>query len=161
MRWPGRIPAGKVCRELAATIDLLPTIAALVDARLPEDRIIDGKDIRPLMFAQPGATSPHEVFYYYAGRNLQAVRSGKWKLVLPHTYGYPDPPGTDGKPGQRAGSKIDLSLFDLQSDVGEAHNVASGHPEVVDRLQKLAATAREDLGDGQRPGKNLRPVGRL
>ena len=161
MRWPGKIPAGKVCRELASTIDVLPTIAALVGAELPGDRIIDGKDVRPLMFGEPGAESPHGVFYYYAGRNLQAVRSGKWKLVLPHAYGYPNPPGTGGQPGLRASANVGLSLFDLDADVGETHNLADEHPDVVQRLQALAEVARADLGDGRRAGKNLRPVGKL
>jgi len=160
MRWPTKIPAGKVCREFASTIDVLPTVAALVGARVPDDRIIDGKDIRPLLFDEPGAQTPHDVFYYYAGRNLQAVRSGKWKLVFPHTYGRPTP-GAEGRPGERRGVKISLSLFDLDADVGETHNVAAQHPEIVNRLETLAEQARADLGDGKQPGKNLRPVGRL
>jgi arylsulfatase A len=53
MRWPGRIPAGTACRELAATMDLLPTFANLAGAELPSDRIIDGRDIWPLMSGQP------------------------------------------------------------------------------------------------------------
>ncbi|MEA3368267.1 MAG: sulfatase, partial [Planctomycetota bacterium] len=65
MRWPGRIPAGHVCREVATTMDLLPTLARLAGARQPQDRVIDGRDIWPLMSGQPGATSPHEAFYYH------------------------------------------------------------------------------------------------
>jgi arylsulfatase A len=161
MRWPGRIPAGRNCTELAATIDILPTLAALIGAKVPQDRIIDGKDIRPLMFDRPGARSPHEVFYYYAGRNLQAVRSGKWKLVFPHTYGHPNPPGRDGRPGTRGKLRIELSLFDLDADVSETTSVAAGHPEIVANLQALADKARRDLGDGKQIGKNVRPVGKL
>jgi arylsulfatase A len=160
MRWPGKIPAGATCTELAATIDLLPTVAAIIDAKPPADRIIDGRDIRPLMFGEAEAKSPHDVFYYYAGRNLQAVRSGKWKLVLPHTYSTPDPPGVDGKHGRRGSRSIKLSLFDLDTDVGEQTNVAQQHPDVVERLQQAAEIARADLGDGPRQGANVRPVGK-
>ncbi len=160
MRWPGRILAGTTCDKLASTIDLLPTIAALTDVPLPEKRIIDGKDIRPLMFRHAGAQSPHKVFYYYAGTRLQAVRSGQWKLVLPHSYGVPDPPGVNGEHGQSSKRSIDLSLFDLETDVGEQHNVLQKHPDIVKRLQAAAEAAREDLGDGPRKGRNLRPVGR-
>jgi arylsulfatase A len=159
MRWPGKIPAGKACGELAATMDLLPTVAALIGAKVPADRIIDGKDIRPLMFGRPGAKGPHDAFYYYAGRNLQAVRSGKWKLVLPHKYQSPEPRGKGGQPGTRRLRTIELSLFDLDADVSETTNVAAKHPDVVRRLQALAEQAREDLGDGRRKGKNVRPVG--
>src|SRR3974377_627169 len=85
MRWPGKIPGGTVCRETAMTIDFLPTLANLAGAKVPADRILDGKDIWPLMSDQPGATTPHHAIYYYWGRELQAVRSGKWKLPGPHS----------------------------------------------------------------------------
>jgi len=161
MRWPGRIPADRNCNELAATMDILPTLAAIVGAEVSHDRIIDGKDILPLMFGAPGAKSPHDVFYYYAGRNLQAVRSRKWKLVFPHTYGHPSQPGKDGRPGTRGKLKIELSLFDLETDVSETTNVAAKHPTIVAKLLALAEKARQDLGDGKLIGKNVRPVGKL
>src|SRR5262249_38123952 len=85
MRWPGKIPVGTVCRELASTIDVLPTVAKLAGADLPP-LPIDGKDISPLMFGAAGAKTPHEAYYYYWNRHLQAVRSGKWKLHFPHNY---------------------------------------------------------------------------
>jgi arylsulfatase A-like enzyme len=90
MRWPGTVPAGVTCHELAATIDLLPTFAALAGATLPTDRVIDGKDIRPLMTNESGAKSPHGAYFYYWGRGLRAVRSGKWKLIFPHDYNHVD-----------------------------------------------------------------------
>jgi len=149
MRWPAKIPAGQVCRELATTMDLLPTIAAITGAQAPTDRILDGKDIRPLLFGDRGAKSPHEAFYYYRDERLQAVRSGRWKL---HTY-RPEWEGAEHAP----------LLFDLESDIGETKDVAAENPEVVARLQVLADKARADLGDvvrGKR-GANVRPPGRL
>jgi arylsulfatase A-like enzyme len=160
-RWPGRIPAGAACTEMAATIDLLPTLARLVGAELAEDRPIDGKDIYPLLTAQPGATTPHEAYYFYWGRDLQAVRSGKWKLHFPHAYPHVESPGADGKPGKVVPRKIELSLFDLESDVAETTNVAADHPEVVKLLQQLAERARRDLGDGKLEGTGVRPAGVL
>jgi arylsulfatase A-like enzyme len=163
MRWPGRIPAGTVCRQLAATMDLLPTFARLAGAAPPTDRVIDGRDIWPLLSGQPGAQSPHEAYFYYWGKHLQAVRSGKWKLHLAHEYDHPDPPGHDGKPGQYVKRKIGVELFDIETDIGETNDVADRHPEVVARLQALAEQCREDLGDSAtgREGKNVRPPGRL
>lgn len=163
MRWPGKIPAGTVQRELAATIDVFPTLAKLIGAPLPDDRIIDGKDIWPLVTSQAGAKSPHEAYFIYWGLELQAVRSGKWKLHFPHTYPKPSPAGGSGQPGKYAQQKIGLELFDLEADVGESKNVADGHPEVVKRLQDLADRCREDLGDSatKQQGKNVRPPGRV
>jgi len=85
IRWPGRVPAGSVCKELTSSIDILPTIVNLADADMPK-RKVDGKDIRPLIFGEPGAKTPHNVLYFYFRDELQAVRSGKWKLHLPHKY---------------------------------------------------------------------------
>lgn len=165
MWWPGRIPAGTTCGELASTIDLLPTVAALISAELP-DHTIDGKDIRPLMFGMPGAKTPHEVFYcYYGGGQLQAVRDGRWKLHFPHTYRTLQgrPGGTGGSPVDYSTGQIGLALFDLHNDLGETKNVADQHPDVVQRLQQAAEQAREELGDRLtgRKGKGVRPVGRL
>lgn len=164
LRWPGKIPAGSVCREPAMTIDILPTLAKLADAPLPE-RKIDGLDIRPLISAQPGAKSPHEAFYFYWDRDLQAVRSGKWKLHFPHTYRTlaGKPGGSDGKPAAYGQAKIGLALFNLEDDIGETTDVADKHPEVVERLKALAEKAREDLGDSatNRPGKGVRQPGHI
>jgi arylsulfatase A len=161
MRWPGKIPAGGSCSEVAGTIDILPTIANIIGAKLPDHRI-DGRNILPLMRGEKDARSPHEAFYYYLGYNLIAVRSGKWKLVYPHTYGKPEP-GSGGIPGKRRRAKIELSLFDLKADRGETTNLLDKHPEVVKRLEALAEKARNDLGDARtkRKGTNLRPVGKL
>ena len=134
----------------AMTIDILPTVAKIIGADLPK-RPIDGKDIGPLLRGEPGAKCPHEAyFHYYAQGELQAVRSGKWKLMLPHTYRTMEgqPPGKDGKPGRYRQVKIEKpELYDLDADVGETKNVAAANPEVVKKLLALAETAREDLGD--------------
>lgn len=162
-RWPGHIPAGKVCAELALTMDFLPTFARLAGTEPPRDRIVDGRDIWPLMSGQPGATSPHDAFYYYWGRELQAIRSGKWKLHFPHRYPKPQPTGGEGRPGKYAQLEMASALYDLEADIGETINVAAQHPDVVARLEALAEQAREDLGDTatKRVGRGVREPGRL
>ncbi len=163
-RWPGRIPAGSTCEEPAMTIDLLPTFAHLAGADLPDDRIRDGLDIMPLLEGQADARSPHEALYFYWGRELQALRSGKWKLHLPHEYrSLKGEPGSGGRPGPYVERSIGLSLFDLEADIGEARDVAAENPEVVRRLQSLVERARLDLGDSAtgQDGANVRPPGRL
>ncbi|MCP4451797.1 MAG: sulfatase-like hydrolase/transferase, partial [Planctomycetes bacterium] len=165
MWWPGEIAPGTACNELASTIDVLPTVAALIDAELPEHKI-DGKDIRPLMFGDAGEKSPHDGFYcYYAGGQLQAVRDRRWKLYFPHKYrtmaGRPG--GTGGIPTKYSTGSTGLALYDLKTDVGESHNVIARHPEVLKRLQRLAEQARGDLGDRltKREGPGIRKAGQL
>ena len=164
MRWPGKIPPGSVCREPAMTIDVLPTLARLAGAALPENRI-DGKDIWPLIAGAKGARSPHEAYFFYWDRHLQGVRSGKWKLHFPHQYRTlaGKPGGKGGKPVPYSQAKTSLVLYDLDKDPGETTNVADSHPEVVKRLKELADRMREDLGDSalKKKGKGVRPPGRI
>jgi len=150
MRWPGRIPPGSIAEEPAMTIDILPTVAKLLEADLP-DWTIDGRDIWPLISGRPGARSPHEAYYLYYHRNdLEAVRSGRWKLHFPHAYRtmIGREPGAGGIPGQYDHSvRTGLELYDLEADLGESKNVAAEHPDVVHRLSELADRMRADLGD--------------
>lgn len=164
MRWPGKIAPGTVCREPAMTIDLLPTLAKLAGASLPDDRTIDGLDIWPLISGEPGAKSPHEALFFYWGGELQAVRSGRWKLHFPHAYrALANGGGHGGIPTKYEQRRIKLSLFDLEADPGESQDVAAEHSDVVSRLQSLGERARDDLGDtatGQK-GRHIRPAGQL
>jgi len=164
MRWPGKIQAGAVCRELVATIDVLPTLAHLAEAPLPE-LPIDGKNIAPLMFGEQGAKSPHEAYFFYWDRHLQAVRSGQWKLHFPHAYRSMDgqPSGQDGQPGKYVQRTTEMALFDLDHDIGEKKNVLKQHPDVATRLQALAEKMRDDLGDSamKREGKGVRAPGMM
>jgi len=164
MRWPGKIPAGTVCREPAMTIDILPTVARLVGAKLPEHKI-DGLDIWPLLSGQPGAKGPHEALFFYWGRHLQAMRSGKWKLHFPHAYRSlaGKPGGKGGIPAAYSQGKTGLALFDLEADIGQKTNLAAKHPDVVKRLQALADKMRADLGDSatKTRGNGARQPGRL
>ncbi len=135
VRWPGKVPAGKVCHELVTAMDLLPTLARLAGTTEPQDRVMDGRDIAPLLFDKPGARSPHESFFYYRHESLHAVRKGKWKLHFLQAVGFAKP------------QAVAPELYDLDRDVGEQHNVAAAHPEVVAELTALAEQARQDLGD--------------
>ena len=129
MRWPGQIPAGTVCHEVAATIDLLPTIAKLAGAKLPTQKI-DGLDIWPLMSGRKNAKSPHET--YCLMHNAGTVRSGKWKY-----YPWSELGGKDkgAKPVGRKPSPLPVQLYDTTSDIGETKNLADKYPEVVSKLQ--------------------------
>ncbi len=162
MWWPGKIPADSVCREPAMTIDLLPTIAQLIGAKLPEHKI-DGKNIWTLMKNSKRAKSPQEAYYFYYGKQLQAIRMGKWKLHFPHGYRTMagKPGGKGGIPTKYSQSRIDLSLFDLDIDIGETTDVKEKHPEILAKMQQLGEAMREELGDNKRQGKGQRQPGHL
>ncbi len=149
--WPTRIEAGSTCHELTTTMDLLPTLAALAGTEPPRDRILDGFDIRSLLFGEQGAQSPYPAFYYYEGPQLQAVRAGPWKLYLSldQWVRLPNPTIKPGRP----------TLFDVVQDPGETQDLADAQPQIVQMLEALAEVAREDLGDGDQDGANQRPAG--
>jgi len=144
MRWPGRIPEGTVCRALATAMDFYPTLAELCGIPVPEDRRIDGKSILSLM-RKPDAESPHDVFFYYAGNALEAVRNRAWKLHV------------------RKGAREVGELYNLEEDAGETTNVYESHPSVVADLMAQLELCREDLGDDAcgKEGKGVRPIGRV
>ncbi len=161
-RWPGRIPAGHVSPEPVATIDILPTIAGLTAASLP-DQPIDGLDIWPILSGQPEARSPHETLWFYWGKELQAVRHGHWKLHFPHSYRSLKAAGKDGRPGPYEQKQTPLALYDLATDPGEQRNLAEERLEIVKSLEALAIIQRQVFGDslsGVSPTQN-RPPGRL
>ena len=148
MWWPGRIPAGKICGEVAATIDLLPTLAKLCGGKL-SGRKIDGKDIWPLMSGQSTAKSPHENYVLMHG--LGAVRSGKWKF-------YPWQEGRGGKRHDRAKnpSPDPVQLYDTQADIGETKNLASKHPAIVRRMQAAYDAHVSEIKASKRPNQEMK-----
>ncbi len=156
MRWPGRIPADSTCGEMALTLDLLPTIAAITGTRPPRDRIIDGKSILPLIEGDRGAATPHEAFYFYntAGQ-LASVRSGDWKLHLARTASVRRKKNKQGKVIERTIPARPAELYDLSKDIGEQNNLAGQNPQVVARL--TAVCEKFDAHVTQA----ARPVGRL
>ena len=155
--WPGQIPAAHVSDELVGVIDIFPTVLKRARIPMPEDRVIDGKDMMPVLVSD--ASSPHEVLYFMQGKQLRAVRSGTWKLHMHSPGGVPnrppdwvDPRAPDGVtilapyeqykptayPGVTGGDgPKDRMLFDLKTDAAEQNDVASQHPEIVKKLQGL------------------------
>jgi arylsulfatase len=166
MRWPGKIPAGSESRKMLMSIDLFPTIAHLIEAKLPKHRI-DGLDVWPIISCQPGAKNPHAAYwFYYEVNQLQSVVTGdgRWKLQLPHTYRT-----LGGRPGGHGGVPVPYEqrqiqtaeLYDLDNDISETTDLAQKHPDLVKHLEKEVEKARADLGDEltHRPGKGRREPG--
>ncbi|TWT58612.1 Arylsulfatase [Thalassoglobus neptunius] len=156
---PGRVPPDTTCDAIATTMDIFPTFAALAQAEVPADRVIDGEDIRHLFHGDFDKADPDKAFFYYLRVHLQAVRQGKWKLHLPREK---EPVGVAPfsrnnhiGPADRVGFEKPF-LVDLENDPGETTDVSEMSPQVVERLLTLAQEMREDLGDFDRVGKNMR-----
>jgi arylsulfatase A-like enzyme len=150
--WPGRIPAGKVCHEMATSMDLLPTIAHFAGTEAPKDREMDGVNIRPLLFSPterpnidgneivssgvvvggqiirsiPVAWPVREVFCYYRGTELFAARLGPWKahFITQPAYGAGKPEPHDPP-----------LLFNLEADPGESFECGADHPDVIAKIK--------------------------
>jgi arylsulfatase A-like enzyme len=134
-------------------MDLYVTFTELAVGKLPGDRIIDGKNIEALLFNVSGAKSPYDAFYYYDGPQLQAIRSGKWKLYLPLEKKV------------RTEISQEIKLFDVVEDPGETKDLKKLNPKIVKEILQFSQIARKDLGDGNgimdHKGTGQRSVGRV
>jgi arylsulfatase A len=161
MKWPTIIPKGSECNEIASTLDLLPTVASITGSTLPKNKI-DGHDITDLISGEVGAKSPTKEFFYYKGWDLEAIRSGKWKLHLAHRYNQvinSEEINGFGHRRKNIKSKIELSLFDLSTDIGEKINVADQNPDIVKALLVKVEIMKKDLGDSELSGSGKRDSG--
>jgi arylsulfatase len=165
IRWPGNTPQGTVCNKLACAIDILPTMASITKGKLSDNKI-DGVDITPLWKGDFESTPRETILYYFGKNNLNGVRKGNWKLVLPHTWkSYKAQPGNDGKGGKKTIMKIETpELYNMMRDPGEQYNVIESYPEKVKELMIVVEEARKELGDlnvGIEKGEGNREIGQL
>ena len=146
LRWPGQIKSGSSSNRLFCTVDMLPTIAHLAGAALPQNPI-DGVNLWDFIRGRRGAANPHAFYPFSTGRTFEGVFSGdgRWKLHLPHAYQALEEPGRDGNPGRYRQARIDLSLFDMTKDPKETTNVIGQYPEVAAKLQEYAESHRKEF----------------
>jgi arylsulfatase A len=150
--WPGKIQPNSVVDAVAGTIDLLPTAVALAGGTLPQQPVIDGRDISPLLFGKT-KDSPRDVHYYFSQLKLQAIRQGPWKLAIaPQNE-------TMGRPALDDASTASPRLYNLDAEIGEKTNVANAHPEIVAKLTALAEKMDAEIG-GANPTAR-RPAGKV
>jgi arylsulfatase A-like enzyme len=150
--WPGKIAANSSVDAVAGTIDLLPTAVALAGGTLPQQPVIDGRDISPLLFGKI-KDSPRDVHYYFSQLKLQAIRQGPWKLsIAPQNE-------TMGRPALDDASTASPRLYNLDAEIGEKTNVADAHPEIVAKLTALAEKMDAEIG-GANPTAR-RPAGKV
>ncbi len=124
-QWPGLLPAGRVIHEPGINFDLFATCLEVAGVSLPDDRIIDGKNLLPLL--QGKGPSPHDTFYYYFGHELVAVQHRNWKYhrrYMSDNGGYPL-------------FKHGPFLFDLDRDPQESYNLIESEPERARRLSRM------------------------
>ena len=165
IRWPGNTPEGTVTHKLACAVDLLPTFAAITNGKLSNHKI-DGVDISSLWKGKFSETPRNTILYYHGKNNLNGVRKGNWKLVLPHTYAsYNTEPGNNGNGGKRIKTVVEEpELYDMMRDPGERFNVIAYYPEKVKELMLEVNKARKELGDlnvGIEKGTENREIGKL
>jgi arylsulfatase A len=137
--WPGRIKAGSVNREMASSLDLLPTCLTLAGVPIPSDRVIDGVDMTPMLFGK-GPTQ-RNLMIYYNGDEVYAIRKGPYKAHFTTFSGY----------GKDLPAKHDPPLlFHLPNDPGERFDLATEHSEVVADIQQELKKFQANLVPGKR-----------
>jgi arylsulfatase A-like enzyme len=151
--WPGTIPAGRTVDGLTTTMDFMPTYHQLVYGSPFTQQVIDGHDLFPLLTGAQDSSAYH-AFYYYDRDQLQAVRSGNWKLHLPMVNRFQSH-YTDNS------FAISAELYNLDADVGETNNVAAEYPDIVSKLTKLANQAGLVFGEMDHPSPYVRRAGKV
>ncbi len=165
VRWPGHVKAGEVSASPWMAIDVLPTLAQAMGVPLVHD--VDGVDASDVLMSKSvGLRDDHVVFYYYRTNELQAVRSGRWKLHLPHGYRSLEgrAGGSNGVPSRYTYNLPQaFALYDLVADPAEQIDVQADYPDVVDRLMRHVEEVRHDLGDAlvEHNGSGVRAPGRV
>ncbi len=145
MYWPGTIPEGRTSDEVVSSIDFFPTFAALAGTEVSSAIKIDGIDISSILVDEKRTQPIREAFFYYFRDNLEAVRSGSWKLHV------------------RKGDDWIQELYNLVDDIGETNNRYGDFPEIVSKLEGYLQEMRVDLGDMSldMDGIHTRPIGRV
>jgi arylsulfatase A-like enzyme len=147
--WPGKVAPKSVSHLVAGTIDLLPTLVSLAGGSVGAEPVIDGRDLSPVLLGKSKEPA-REAHYYFSGYALQAVRQGPWKLAIA-------PQSDPFDKSTVEASKTNPRLYNLDADIGETTNVSDQHPDLVKKLQALAAKINDEIG-GQSP-KARRPAG--
>lgn len=165
VKWPAGTPAGTICNKLSCAVDILPSFAKLAGTELPQSKI-DGTDLTELWKGNLDAEPRQDILFYYGRNNLNAVRKGNWKLVLPHTWAsYDAKPGVDGRGGPRINKKVETpQLYNMMRDPGEQFNVIEYYPEKVAEIMQIVEAARAELGDlnvGIEKGSGNREIGSI
>jgi arylsulfatase len=126
IRWPGRIPAGRVSNEIVHEIDFLPTLAAAAGAEVPKDRAIDGVNQLPFLEGKQ-QKSNRDTVIFYTGNQIRAVKWKDWKFH----YAFQPEPGVNAAPLMR--------LFNLRSDPKEESDIKDTNPWAISVMDKIVA----------------------
>jgi arylsulfatase A-like enzyme len=121
IRWPGKVPAGKVTDEFLTALEIVPTLLAATSTQAPQDTILDGFDMLPVLRGE--VPSPRTEMFWQR-RNDKAARVGHWKWI-------------DSGKGK--------GLYDLSTDLGENHDVSKEHPDVVQNMQARFADWKRQM----------------
>ena len=134
--WPNKIPKGKVSDEIVSTLDLFPTLASLSSSNIPNDLLMDGMDIGKHLLSPETVKLPERPFYFYARNGkIEAIRLGKWKLHLEKSKGW----------NQKEDGLFQVSLYNLELDIGEENNVVDHFSEIVKKLTDMLKEFDENL----------------
>jgi arylsulfatase A len=127
-RWPGKVPAGRVCEDPWAFWDFLPTAAELAGAKIPAECKTDGLSLVPMLTGGPAPQRDHFYWELHEGTPIQAVRFGQWKAV-------------------KNGPKKGIELYDLATDHGEMNDLSSQKPDLVAKAAALLKSSRSEHPD--------------
>lgn len=163
--WKNTIPEGITTNEAVMSIDLLPTLAAITGSSLPAKKI-DGINVSGLLTGKRKILPERPLFFYYNRNDLEGMRWRGYKLYFPHSYRTMSGQvaGSGGTPGKYRIIKMEKEeLYDLKTDPFEVKEISAGNQKTLDKMNKMANTMREELGDDllNKKGKANREAGKV
>lgn len=124
IRWPGKLPAGKVTSQVGITMDLTASLLTAAGAKVPSDSRLEGIDLFPILQGKAQPTTRTLFWRSHLGRSQKAVRRGDHKLVIDGAHAL---------------------LFDLRTDIGERNDLAKHRPELARELFQLLQAWEKDV----------------
>ena len=155
VRWPGVVEAGRVCDELISQVDLLATVAAIVDFDLPDTAGDDSLNQLVVIQGERGASSPRSVVIHNTKRGHYAIRSGNYVLIDASTGGVSAVPKWFDQANGYEPDGHPAALYRLTDDLGEHRNLIE---EDSTRAEELRAELNRVRRHAQRTGRTLTVV---
>ncbi|MEM9673409.1 MAG: arylsulfatase [Cyclobacteriaceae bacterium] len=143
MKWPGVIEAGSVSEEVISQVDIMATVAAIINAELPSGAALDSYNLLPVITNQEYASPLREATVHNTYENIWGLRKGNWLYINDSTGQHSKMPESFKELRGYQDFDSEYLLFDLQADPGQRHNLSAQHTDKIKEMDDLLNKYRQ------------------